>query len=221
MRTLGLKGNDLLVFAVVHGFSQNGEGCYYGSLSHLAEICGIARRTVIDVLKRLTDMGLLKKTEIYRNGVKFCAYETSAKSARVVQNLHGGSAKSAPNNKEDNKEEVYININSLSNREGAKKSKTSFVAPTLEEVRAYCTERGNKVDAEAFVAFYTSKGWKVGSAPMKDWKAAVVTWEKREATKPARTAREPRRQESVYEHNMRVYDQVMGTNLHEQYYGKD
>ena len=221
MRTLGLKGNDLLVFAVIHGYSQAGEGCYFGSLSHLAEVCGMARSTAAEVLKRLVESGLLKKTEIYRNGVKYCTYQTRPGIGTGVRKSDGGSPEIGHNNKEENKEEVYININSLSNREGAKKSKTSFVAPTLEEVRAYCTERGNKVDAEAFVAFYTSKGWKVGSAPMKDWKAAVVTWEKREATKPARTAREPRRQESVYEHNMRVYDQVMGTNLHEQYYGKD
>ena len=57
-----------------------------------------------------------------------------------------------------------------------------FVRPTVEEVSAYCTERGNKVDPEAFVAFYDSKGWKVGNSPMKSWKAAVITWEKR--TKP-------------------------------------
>ena len=55
-----------------------------------------------------------------------------------------------------------------------------FVRPTVDEVLAYCIERGNHVDAEAFVAFYDSKGWKVGNAPMKSWKAAVVTWEKRQ-----------------------------------------
>ena len=51
--------------------------------------------------------------------------------------------------------------------------------PSIEEVRAYCQERGNGIDPEEFVAFYESKGWKVGNAPMKDWKAAVITWEKK------------------------------------------
>lgn len=54
-----------------------------------------------------------------------------------------------------------------------------FIKPTIEDVRAYCSERGNTVNAEAFVDFYESKGWKVGNSPMKDWRAAVRTWEKR------------------------------------------
>ena len=50
--------------------------------------------------------------------------------------------------------------------------------PTLEEVKAYCKERGNKVDPERFIDYYTSNGWKVGKNPMRDWKAAVRTWER-------------------------------------------
>jgi hypothetical protein len=60
--------------------------------------------------------------------------------------------------------------------------------PTVEEVAAYCRERGNRVDAERFVDFYASKGWKVGNQPMKDWKACVRTWERRE-DKPKQTGR--------------------------------
>lgn len=54
-----------------------------------------------------------------------------------------------------------------------------FSPPTVDEVRAYCQERNNGVDPESFVAFYASKGWRVGQSPMKDWKQAVITWEKR------------------------------------------
>ena len=56
--------------------------------------------------------------------------------------------------------------------------KTSTAHPTLEEVQAYCFERGNKVDAEKWYDYYSSNGWKVGRNPMKDWKAAVRTWER-------------------------------------------
>ena len=59
-----------------------------------------------------------------------------------------------------------------------RKSAVRFIPPTIDEVAAYCRERGNSVDAERFVDFYTAKGWKVGKNPMKDWKAAVRTWEK-------------------------------------------
>ena len=59
------------------------------------------------------------------------------------------------------------------------KSATSrFVPPTVEEVEAYCRERGNNIDAGMFVDFYTSKGWKVGKETMRDWKASVRTWER-------------------------------------------
>lgn len=60
------------------------------------------------------------------------------------------------------------------------KATKRFTPPTVEEVRTYCKERGNKVDPAAFVSFYDSNGWKVGKNPMKDWRAAVRTWEQRE-----------------------------------------
>ncbi len=53
-----------------------------------------------------------------------------------------------------------------------------FIPPSVDEVRAYCNERRNTVDPQTFVDFYTSKGWKIGKDPMKDWKAAVRTWER-------------------------------------------
>ena len=56
-----------------------------------------------------------------------------------------------------------------------------FVKPSLEEVSAYCRDRGNTVEADQFVEFYASKGWRVGNQAMKDWQAAVRTWEKRSA----------------------------------------
>lgn len=55
-----------------------------------------------------------------------------------------------------------------------------FVPPSVDEVRAYCKERGNNIDAESFVDYYTSTGWLVGKKPMKDWKASVRTWERNE-----------------------------------------
>ena len=53
-----------------------------------------------------------------------------------------------------------------------------FTPPSVEEVRVYCAERKNSVDAERFVDFYASKGWLVGKSKMKDWRAAVRSWER-------------------------------------------
>jgi len=61
-----------------------------------------------------------------------------------------------------------------------KKKNSHFVPPSLEEVKVYCAERHNQVDASKFIDFYTSKGWMVGKNKMKEWKACVRTWEKSE-----------------------------------------
>ena len=53
-----------------------------------------------------------------------------------------------------------------------------FVKPTVVDIAEYCVERNNVVDAQKFYDYYSSNGWKVGKNPMKDWKAAVRTWEK-------------------------------------------
>ena len=60
-----------------------------------------------------------------------------------------------------------------------------FTPPTIEEVNAYCKESGYNIDAQRFIDFYESKGWRVGNQPMKDWKAAVRNWAGRDKAKPA------------------------------------
>lgn len=62
--------------------------------------------------------------------------------------------------------------------QGEDKPRKRFTPPSVEEVAAYCRERKNGVDPQRFVDFYASKGWKVGNQPMKDWMAAVRTWER-------------------------------------------
>lgn len=114
---LDLKGNELLVYALIHGFSQESQGCFFGSLEYICRACGCSRGTTISTLKGLCERGLLRKREITENNVKMCQYIAltggSAKIELPVQKLNGGSAKIeqggsaeiAPNNKtlNDNK----------------------------------------------------------------------------------------------------------------------
>ena len=72
-------------------------------------------------------------------------------------------------------------------RKDTKQTRSRFTPPTLDEVKTYCLERNNNVDAERFIDYYTANGWKVGKNSMKDWKAAVRTWEKT-SDKPAKKA---------------------------------
>ena len=62
------------------------------------------------------------------------------------------------------------------------KEKKMFTPPTLAQVQAYCAGRGSPVDPQRFVDFYTANGWRLGPNPMRDWKAALRTWERRGAT---------------------------------------
>lgn len=62
-----------------------------------------------------------------------------------------------------------------------------FSPPTVDEVRAFCMEKGYNVDPERFVDYYTSNGWRVGKNPMRDWKAAVRTWNRKEQPDSGKT----------------------------------
>ena len=64
--------------------------------------------------------------------------------------------------------------------ETARKTVKRFSPPSTIDVSNYCNERRNNVDAESFYDFYTSKNWMIGKNKMKDWKAAVRTWEKKD-----------------------------------------
>ena len=68
-------------------------------------------------------------------------------------------------------------------------SSKRFIKPTLEELSEYCEERSNTVDPQRFLDYYEANGWRVGKNPMKDWKAAIRTWEKNEI--PRQSASQP------------------------------
>ena len=71
-------------------------------------------------------------------------------------------------------------MNSGTNVPISTQPKRVFKKPSLEDVRTYCEERNNGIDANAFIDYYESNGWKVGRNPMKDWKAAVRGWASRD-----------------------------------------
>lgn len=100
----------------------------------------------------------------------------------------------------NNPENVYINSQSKGKESKVKESKyigtsSRFVPPTLEQVTEYCKRRKNRVDPEAWYNHYSSNGWMVGRTKMKDWKAAVRTWEKNNFSKKA----EPENKKKSYD----------------------
>lgn len=110
--------------------------------------------------------------------------KTSASIEEDTGKIPGRCEEDTDNNiKNKKKNNIKVKNNMLDNNARAR-----FTSPTLEEVKAYCSERGNTVNPQQFIDFYSSKGWKVGNQPMKDWKAAVRTWEQREQ-KPGKSSK--------------------------------
>ncbi len=179
MRAAGLNGNALLIFALINGYSQQAQGCYYGSLSHTAEVVGCTAETARYTLKSLTEAGLLERFEFMDNGIHRVAYRAPQKiwdTQKICvdppKNLGGTPQKNWGNNTTDRK------IDNKGNEYNSGPAR--FTPPTLEDVAAYCRERGNGIDPQQFINHYTSNGWKVGKNPMKDWKAAVRSWSRKE-----------------------------------------
>lgn len=100
---LGLKGNELLIYAIIFGFSQEENQTFRGSLRYLMDWTNSTKATVINVLKSLTKKGLIEKKEKIINGVKFCEYcvtrfkNEDSPIKPVVKNLYQGGIKIIPN----------------------------------------------------------------------------------------------------------------------------
>lgn len=143
------------------------------------------------------------------------------------ENPHDGNPILRKNHTSENRDDInrdkYQDKDNIKNKDNTQKREAApqrFVKPTVDEVAQYCRDRNNTVDAEAFVAFYESNGWKVGRNPMRDWRQAVITWEKRQHEE-RKAQRRVQRQESIVESGIKVLDAINGTNYYEETYGKD
>jgi len=111
-------------------------------------------------------------------------WERKNQSGRNADAMRSQSGRNADASSEDaNPSKIDANHKPITNNqkpieENRGKTAKRFVPPTHDEVLSYCRERKNSIDPRRFVDYYQSKGWMVGKSPMKDWKAAVRTWEK-------------------------------------------
>lgn len=182
MLDLNLKGNELLAFAIVWGFSQDGQSYYNGGSSYLSRWLGITKDNCRAVLKRLEGKGVIEKHDVYMNGVRFCQYRaTTPKTTVGTAETAFTTAKTGDSNYNSNN-----NSNNINNIESSARAR--FIKPSIEDIDNYCRERMNGINAKEFFYHYEANGWKVGPTPMKDWKAAIITWEtKREKRSPSPT----------------------------------
>lgn len=177
------------LYAYFCSYTGGGDTCF-PSRKKICYDLGVSIDTFGKYLKQLVENGYIKVEQIKENGrfshnvytlcdtISPCPKKTDTDGV-----VHG---EMDPNNNNDNN-------NSINNNNSIEKAtaKKRFTPPTTKEVSEYCIERGNNIDPEQFVAFYESKGWKVGNNHMKDWKSAIITWEKREKKSEKKSKQQP------------------------------
>lgn len=206
MRNHDLPGNSKLIYAYLAAFAGNGDECYPSVETICKELgmTKTTMYKYMNVLvedgvieKKQTYVGNLKSKVIYRithevaSNVRVPKISESGESISLVSEKIGIRRGENPSESERNINNTNSNnINNNNNNkyicvqpevdtppEAIKKKKTSrFIPPTVEEVRQYCQENDYILDSQRFVDFYECKGWMVGKNKMKDWKAAVRTW---------------------------------------------
>ena len=161
-----LTPNAKLLYAEITALCNMNGKCT-ASTKYFCRLYEVSRGSIQNWLKLLEQNNYISRTVIYKQDSKEIL-------SRSIILKHKGSIKNYTDN-------TNININ---NNNITYSNKGSFKKPTLDEVKNYCLERNNNIDAEAFIAYYESKGWMIGSGKMKKWKAAIITWEKKDYNKP-------------------------------------
>jgi len=173
-RNVGLKGAVLLadLISKEEYFIANGmtNGWFFNTEENIERDTTLTPYQQRNTLKKLIDQGFLETKRIGIPAKKHFKIN-EGQVMKLLNNL--SERKSTTINK--NKEIRIIN--------------KYFLKPTISDVLNYCLERKNKINAEAFITFYESKGWMVGKNKMKDWKACVRTWELREKKLPKSTSK--------------------------------
>jgi len=158
-----LTPNAKLLYAEITALI-NMNGVCFASNSYFANLYGKTKTTISKWVSELVKEGFIELSFTYKEGSK----EIDNRYIRIIK---GGVVKkdNTPLVKKLKDNTTIVNINTTySNKK-----------PSVQEIKDYCLERNNGIDAEQFFDFYESKGWLVGKNKMKNWQAAVRTWEKR------------------------------------------
>ena len=157
------------------------------------------------ILNSLVSKNIIQKGNFNKAGfdrTKWYSFVDEEKFLSICQNQPMDWVKSTNGLGEINQPIPNSIPNSIPNNINKKKQKKEFVKPTIEEIKTYCEERKNNIDAETFFDFYESKGWVVGKSSMKDWKAAIRTWER---NRKKDTAIKPKESKSIY----KSYEEIL------------
>ena len=173
----GLSSSAKLFYGEITAMSNHNGYCW-ASNSYFSEIFGVSNSTISLWIKQLSDLGHVE-VEYDRKGKSIVSrriYPIQNIERTYSENLKKVFRKSKEGYSENLKGNTTSNNTTSNNSNRAKR----FSPPSIDEVNQYCKERSNNIDAEYFIDFYQSKNWMVGKNKMKDWRAAIRTWEKKE-----------------------------------------
>ena len=147
------------------------------SADMLASVTGHQVGTIKQALSIFKDLGLV---DVLDNGAIYML---------DIQNFIGKGSSEADRKREYRQriETDRTNVQIHSSAKSTTTKRKRFEKPSISDIKQYCIERNNNVDAQHFYDHYESNGWKVGKNSMKDWKAAVRTWEKNNYNKPTKS----------------------------------
>ena len=157
-------------------------GSFVSGRERLSAETGISQQKVRTIINRLksTNELTIKSTSKYSvfTLVNWAKYQSEEKDQPANQpaNQPAINQQSTSNQPAINHNQEVKKVKKVKNEEN--KPLRRFTPPTKEDVKAYCTERENSIDPEQFVDYYSARGWMLGRSKMRDWKAAVKTWEK-------------------------------------------
>ena len=160
-----------------------------------------SQRKIQNALKKLIEQGILKTGNYNKVAYdRTLWYAFTEKGKCIMQKCKMEDAKEE-NGLGDNVEPIPdintdINSNINTDEKKAAKPRTHFIPPTLEEVKSYCEDRQNGIDAQHFIDYYSARGWELSKGrKVRDWKACVRTWENNSYNrKPTKQAEQPHEQ---------------------------
>tara|TARA_R110002110_G_scaffold8685_1_gene43492 strand:+ start:1031 stop:1630 length:600 start_codon:yes stop_codon:yes gene_type:complete len=161
VRYADITPNAKLLYAEISALTNMNGKCN-ASTNYFAKLYKVSKTSIQNWLKCLEDNKFITRKNIYKEGSK----EILSRYIKLFEY-------STQDKLRDNNNITYSN-NNLTD------SKARFKKPTVNDIKEYCLWRNNGIDSETFFDFYESKDWKVGKNKMKDWKACIRTWEKRQ-----------------------------------------
>ena len=168
-----LPANAKLLYGEITALT-NDKGYCWATNEYFANLYGVSKISVSNWISLLVKKRYLNSEMIYREGSK----EIINRYLKIFYDpIKENFNTPIKENFKDNNTIINNTINNTYERESISKK---FIKPNLEEVMSYCLERQNTINAQNFIDFYESKGWKVGNTRMKDWKACIRTWENKE-----------------------------------------